>query len=98
MTTYFGILEGRGKSWGVWFPDIPGCVAAGYSAEEALENAASALRLFADLDRDEGTLPPPARSPDQLSLDPDVQEALAQGDRLVGFDGEQAPAKTSVGA
>ncbi len=44
MIHYVGILDGSGKVWGVRFPDVPGCVGAGESPDEALEAAAAALR------------------------------------------------------
>ena len=44
MIHYVGILDGSGKIWGVRFPDVPGCVGAGESPEEAIEAAAAAMR------------------------------------------------------
>ena len=44
MTYYVGILDGRGKVWGVRIPDLPGCVAAaetlmgGYEGERTSES------------------------------------------------------------
>lgn len=98
MTIYFGILEGSADNWGVWFPDRPGCVAAGGSADEAVDNAASVLALFAELDRKEGLVPPPARSIVALRDDPDVQESLGRGSRIVGFDTEEPRLGVKVGA
>jgi predicted RNase H-like HicB family nuclease len=34
----------EGTSYGVSFPDVPGCISAGDTLEEAAENAAEALR------------------------------------------------------
>lgn len=95
MTIYFGVLEGSEQSWGVWFPDIPGCVGAGETPEEAIENARSALMLFDALDRKEGLASPHARSADDLLCDAEVKEAVQNGDRLVPFDtsSQQAPVK-----
>ncbi len=44
MIHYVGILDGSGKVWGVRFPDVPGCVGAGESPDEAIEAAGAALR------------------------------------------------------
>jgi predicted RNase H-like HicB family nuclease len=44
MVHYVGILDGSGEVWGVRFPDVPGCVGGGASPEEAMEDAAAALR------------------------------------------------------
>jgi predicted RNase H-like HicB family nuclease len=44
MAYYVGILDGSGKVWGVRFPDVPGCVGAGASPDEAIADATKALR------------------------------------------------------
>lgn len=44
MIEFVGILEGEGSTWGVRFPDLPGCVGGGSSPEEAITDAAVALR------------------------------------------------------
>ena len=52
MTRYIAILsKDRDSAFGVHVPDLPGCVAAGDTQIEALDNAAIAIRLWAeDLD------------------------------------------------
>ena len=98
MTIYFGVLEGSGNNWGVWFPDRPGCVAAGYSIDEAIENATSALALFDELDREEGLTAPVARTMLELQEDPDVEESLGRGSRMIPFDTEAPASAVRVGA
>ncbi len=44
MTYYIGVLDRSGDVWGVRIPDIPGCVGGGATAEEAIADAAEALR------------------------------------------------------
>jgi hypothetical protein len=44
MVHYVGILDGSGKVWGLRFPDVPGCVGAGTSPEDAIADATTALR------------------------------------------------------
>jgi predicted RNase H-like HicB family nuclease len=44
MTYYVGVLDGSGGVWGVRIPDNPGCVGGGATAEEAIADAAGALR------------------------------------------------------
>jgi predicted RNase H-like HicB family nuclease len=47
MTHYVAIVEEEeGKA--VWFPDLPGCVSAGDTLDEAMLNAAEALELWAE--------------------------------------------------
>jgi len=49
MTHYVAIVEEEeGKAVGVWFPDLPGCISAGDSLDEAMTNAAEALALPAE--------------------------------------------------
>ncbi|NBX73200.1 MAG: CopG family transcriptional regulator [Alphaproteobacteria bacterium] len=43
MQRYIAILHESRKSFGVSFPDFPGCIATGATAEDAIENAREAL-------------------------------------------------------
>jgi predicted RNase H-like HicB family nuclease len=36
--------------WAVWCPDLPGCISAGETREEALENIKEAIRLYLEDD------------------------------------------------
>jgi predicted RNase H-like HicB family nuclease len=66
-----------GTSYGVSFPDVPGCISAGDTFEEAVTNAAEALAgRFALMKADGGAIPPP-RSYEQLRHDPDFVEDSA---------------------
>jgi predicted RNase H-like HicB family nuclease len=42
---YIAVMEGGGNAYGVWFPDLPGCVSAGETEQEARRGAAEALGL-----------------------------------------------------
>jgi len=44
MAHYVGILDGSGDVWGVRLPDVPGCVGAGATPEEAIADVTGALR------------------------------------------------------
>jgi len=44
VTNYIGILDGKGKTWGVRLPDLPGCYGGGVTAEAAIADAMSAAR------------------------------------------------------
>ncbi|TIL59707.1 MAG: ribbon-helix-helix protein, CopG family [Mesorhizobium sp.] len=48
MTHYVGILDGADDVWGVRVPDLPGCHAGGASPEEAIADATSAVREWAE--------------------------------------------------
>ena len=76
---YIAILEKEPTSlWGVYFPDLPGCVTAGATADQATRRALEALRLYVETAGPDEVLPAP-RSLDALLGDPDVAKALAAG-------------------
>jgi predicted RNase H-like HicB family nuclease len=76
MTRYLAILSKTAdSSYGVHFPDLPGCISAGDSEEEAMSNAGLALRLWAE---DIDTLPQ-AKSAAELMANRHVRRDLADG-------------------
>ena len=65
------VHKDEGTSYGVSFPDVPGCIAAGDTFEEAVANAAQAhAGHFAMMQADGEAIPAP-RSFEQLKRDPD---------------------------
>ena len=83
MSRYFAILEKEPESlWGVYFPDLPGCVAAAETADLALTNAAALREVAEDMAMAGRSLPSP-RSIEDLRADSDVRAALAAGSALV---------------
>lgn len=49
MKNYIAVIDkDRKSSYGVVFPDVPGCYGAGETLDEAVENATEALRLYAE--------------------------------------------------
>ncbi len=63
-----------GTSYGVSFPDVPGCVSAGDTFEEAVSNASEALAgHFAAMRADGETVPSP-RTFEELKRDPEFTE------------------------
>ena len=80
MTAYIGILEKEpGTLWGVWFPDLAGCVTAAESVEEAVTQASEVLEAWLDLVREDGHTPRSPRTIEELRCDPEVAQALAAG-------------------
>jgi predicted RNase H-like HicB family nuclease len=75
MSGYIALIhKDEGTSYGVSFPDVPGCVSAGDTFEEAVANAAQALAgHFAVMEAD-GEAIPVARTFEQLKRDPDFGE------------------------
>lgn len=66
----------RGSSYGVSFPDFPGCIAAADSYEAALEQAAEALAFHVEGLQQDGEGIPAPRS---------VEQIRKAGDDWVGF-------------
>lgn len=64
----------EGTSYGVSFPDVPGCISAGDTFEEAVANAAEALAGHIAVMRNDGDMIPSPRSFEELQRDPDFRE------------------------
>ena len=75
---YIAYLHKTRKSdYGVSFPDLPGCITAGRTLEEARRMAAEALALHVEgLPEDGETLPEPSTL-DGLVRDPALKDAVA---------------------
>jgi predicted RNase H-like HicB family nuclease len=72
MAGYIALVhKDEGTSYGVSFPDVPGCISAGDTREEALANASEALaaHLALMLDDDDGI--PASRRFEELTQDRD---------------------------
>jgi predicted RNase H-like HicB family nuclease len=80
MTHYVAIIEDAGPDHavGVWFPDLPGCFAAGDTLDEALQNAPEALALWIETMRADRHDIPHARTPSELKNDPSVAAEMEQ--------------------
>ncbi|WP_363349808.1 type II toxin-antitoxin system HicB family antitoxin [Methylocystis echinoides] len=79
MTYYVAIVEEEeGKAVGVWFPDLPGCVSAGDTVDEAMTNAAEALALWIDVAEESGRPIPAPRTLTELKRVPEVAEDLVR--------------------
>lgn len=84
MARYVAIFEGEEGCYGIAFPDLPGCVAMGHSADEAWENA---IEVLADWVSEMGG-PEAVPAPRPISAfrdDPEVAEALASGAVLIAI-------------
>jgi predicted RNase H-like HicB family nuclease len=72
MASYVALVhKDEGTSYGVSFPDVPGCISAGDTFEEAVANAAEALAGHFALIKADGEAIPAARSFEELKRDPD---------------------------
>ena len=67
---YTVILEQGPSSWGAYVPDLPGCVAAGESREEALELIREAIEFHIEGLTESGEpVPPPASFSELVEID-----------------------------
>jgi predicted RNase H-like HicB family nuclease len=77
---YVAVIEKEEDSaFGVWFPDVEGCFSAGETVEEAVANAAAALRQHAEAVESAGRRVPAARGIDDVLLDEDVAASVEAG-------------------
>lgn len=61
--SYLAILEPSTDGFGVYFPDLPGCISFGTTIEDARNNATEALELHIyGMEKDSATLPEPSKS------------------------------------
>lgn len=82
MHRYTALIDGEAGAYGVSFPDLPGCVAMGETVDQAMLNAAEALREFDyDVAAAGGAIADP-RSAEQVILDSEVAAALREGASL----------------
>jgi predicted RNase H-like HicB family nuclease len=78
MPGYIALLhKDDGTSYGVSFPDVPGCISAGDTFEEAVADAAEALAGHFGAMRADGEPIPTPRSFEELKRDPDFAEDSA---------------------
>jgi predicted RNase H-like HicB family nuclease len=77
---YVAVVEKESNSaFGIWFPDVEGCFSAGDTLEQAVTNAAAALRQHAEALESAGRLLPSARPVDDVLRDKDVKSCVKAG-------------------
>jgi predicted RNase H-like HicB family nuclease len=80
MSGYIALVhKDEGTSYGVSFPDVPGCISAGDTFEEAVALAAEALAGHLAAMREDGDTIPAPRSFEELKRDPEFAEDSADG-------------------
>ena len=79
MSRYIALVDGKTGAYGVVFPDLPGCTAMGKTMDEAVSNAAEALRDWVEVTEENGGKIPQPRSLEAIRRDPVVKSALALG-------------------
>jgi predicted RNase H-like HicB family nuclease len=71
---YVAIIERGEDGFGVFFPDVPGCVSVGATVQEAASSAQDALQAHLELALEHGEGLPQARALDAIEADPEVDE------------------------
>ena len=77
MRGYIALVhKDAGTSYGVSFPDVPGCISAGDTFEEAVANAAEALAGHFAAMRADGEVVPTPRVFEAIKADTDLDGAV----------------------
>ncbi len=71
---YIAFLHGDGDGFGISFPDFPGCVSDGATAEEAVARAEAALAFHVEGMEEDGEALPRPRTLDEVLADADLAE------------------------
>lgn len=74
MPVFTAIIEKAKKGFGVFFPNLPGCVSFGKSVEEAAANAYTAAQAHVALSREYGDEIAKPRAPDAIPAEKGVKE------------------------
>lgn len=68
--SYLAVFEPSKNGYGVYFPDLPGCISFGATFEEAQREAADALGLHIyGIEKDGDPIPEPSKAPE---IDPET--------------------------
>ena len=102
MTSFTALIDGRTGAYGLYFPDLPGCTAMGATLEEAVVNAAEAMRDWVGVTVERGGAIPEPRTIEALLADTEVHDdivagrALLRSVPLVRHSGRPAKANLSI--
>jgi predicted RNase H-like HicB family nuclease len=94
-TGYIALVhKDKGTSYGVSFPDVPGCISAGDTFEEAVANASEALAGHLALMEADGDAMPNARTLEELKEDANFIDDST--DAVVAFIAPRADQVTTL--
>lgn len=95
--TYLAVLEPSEGGYGVFFPDLPGCISFGETIPDAQRNAREALELHAyGMEKDGDALPEPARQLAAEDIEGCVVTAVTIFPDIVRNEMENRRVKTNV--
>ncbi len=66
MENYIGLIHQEDSTYGIMFPDFPGCISAGDSIVEAIRNGTEALAFHVEGMSADGEAIPAPRTPEQI--------------------------------
>jgi predicted RNase H-like HicB family nuclease len=103
VASYTALIDGKAGAYGVHFPDLPGCTAMGATLEEAIVNAAEAMRDWVDVTVAKGGVIPEPRALEELLADQEISDEIGEGALLrsvplVRESGRPAKANLSIDA
>ena len=90
---YVGIIEQSSDGYYMFFPDLPGCVVAGDTLQEAATNAEAIVALYLQGMTEDRQVPPAPTAIEDIVVDPDVTEV---GRLLVGVPVENKAVRVNV--
>jgi predicted RNase H-like HicB family nuclease len=93
MTTVAALIHGKPGSYGISFPDFPGCVSGGDTIEEAITRGREGLATHIEAMIEEGYPLPPVSSIDDIRSNPEFADDLADAVALVAVD-QDIPGKS----
>ena len=78
MTHYVAVLDGANDVWGVRVPDLPGCHGGGTTPDQAIADAVSAARDYADAWVARGRRLPEPRTLAQMMRDGEIDTGAGE--------------------
>ena len=95
--TYLAVLEPSADGYGVFFPDLPGCISFGETILDAQKNAQEALELHIyGMEKDNDTIPDPSTRLSKEDTDGCIVTAVTIFPDIVKNDMESRRVKTNV--
>ena len=95
--TYLAVLEPASEGYGVFFPDLPGCISFGKDIEEAQQMGREALELHIySMEKDGDLIPAPSKSLSKEDVECGIITAITVLPDLVKNEMENRRVKTNV--
>jgi predicted RNase H-like HicB family nuclease len=86
MAAIVALIHGKAGTYGISFPDFPGCVSGGASLEEALRRGRETLATHVSFLIDEGMSLPAVRDVDAVRADSELTSDLADATLMTAVE------------